>query len=242
LPKYQPTKLKGGVGENAAALSLAASPPTLMADLALRWLVTTFFGASVAAYVYILATQHGRWTRTVNHLLHLTTSAAMILMAWGLGMVLPAIGPMLFFLLAGAWFAALAAQVSPIAGDRLTNAYYAVMMVAMAWMCAVMYGSVPGQIDRSSGRVPSGSVAMDVSAMHMSAKDMSGPRGGPAWIISVDRMAAVGFAVVALYWTCRYLAERRTHQVPQAARLTQLQPLHQAVTSAGTALMFGALA
>jgi hypothetical protein len=40
---------------------------------------------------------------------------------------------------------------------------------------------------------------------------------------------------------CRYFAERRTNPVPQAAQLTRLQPLHQAITAAGSALMFGAL-
>ncbi len=77
--------------------------------------------------MYIPVTQRGRLTNTVNHLLHLTMSAAMFLMAWGVGMDLPTVGPMLFFLLAGVWFATLAARVSAIPGHRLTNTCYAVM-------------------------------------------------------------------------------------------------------------------
>ena len=78
-------------------------------------------------------------------------------------------------------------------------------------------------------------------AMHMSAHDMSRKLSGPAWITSVNRIATLEFAVLALYWACRYFAERRTNLVPQAAQPTRLQPLHQAVTAAGTALMCGAL-
>jgi Domain of unknown function (DUF5134) len=141
----------------------------------------------------------------------------------------------------GVWFASLAGRVSPNPGDRLTNAYYAVTTVAMAWMCAVMYRSLPGQIGRSSDHAPSGSLARDVSAMHMSANDMSRKLSGPAWITSVNRIATLGFAVLALFWACRYFAERRSNPVPQAAQLTRLQPRHQAVTAAGSALMFGAL-
>jgi len=51
---------------------------SLMGDLALRWIVTTLFGASIATYVYMLVAQQGRWTSTVNHLLHLVMSAAMV--------------------------------------------------------------------------------------------------------------------------------------------------------------------
>jgi Domain of unknown function (DUF5134) len=53
-------------------------------------------------HLYILVAQHDRQTSTVNHLLHLTMSVAMILMAWRVGMNLPTVGPMIFFLLADA--------------------------------------------------------------------------------------------------------------------------------------------
>ncbi|HTX93544.1 MAG TPA: hypothetical protein VME67_01130, partial [Mycobacterium sp.] len=58
---------------------------SLMGDVAMRWVVTLLFGASIAIYVYILVAQRGRWTSIVNHLLHLVMSAGMILMALGRG-------------------------------------------------------------------------------------------------------------------------------------------------------------
>lgn len=225
-----------------AARSILAMSPDLMGDLALRWIVTVLFGASIATYVYVLVAQRGRWTNTVNHLLHLAMSAAMILMAWGVGMNLPTVGPMIFFLLAGVWFARATARMSTPTSDRLANGYYAVMMAAMAWMFALMNGSLPGHIGHLSDHAQSGSLAMNMSGMEMSAHEMSQtPPPRAEWITAVNWIAALGFAVVALYWVCRYVAGRRSNPVPHAVQLARLEPLYQACTAAGTALMFGAL-
>jgi hypothetical protein len=210
----------------------------LIGDLTLRWIVTILFGVSIATYLYVVVAQHDRWTSTVNHLLHLTMSAAMILMVWRVGMNLPAVGPMIFFLLAGVWFVRVAGRVSR---DRLTNYYYAVTMAAMAWMYAVMNGSLPGQTGHSPDHALSGSLAMNMSGMEMPAQQMSGTVPGPGWISTVNWIATLGFAVVVLYWSCRFFAERRMNPVPHAAQLARLEPLYQAFTAAGTALMFGAL-
>src|SRR5262245_61658114 len=121
-----------------------------MGDVALRWMVTVLFGASIAAYAYILVAQHGRWTTTVNPLVPRVMAAAMILMAWGVGMSLPIAGPMIFFLLAGVWFACAAGRMSIATGDRLTNGYYAVMTAAMAWMYAAMNGRLQSQFGHTS--------------------------------------------------------------------------------------------
>jgi hypothetical protein len=48
----------------------------------------------------------------------------------------------------------------------------------------------------------------------------------------VNWVATLGFAVAALYWSCRWVARR------QYARA---EPLYQACTAAGTATMFFAL-
>jgi len=175
-------------------------------------------------------------------------SAAMILMAWRVGMNLPTIGPMIFFLLAVVWFVYVAGRVSSATRDRLTNYYYAVMMAAMAWMYAVMNGSLPGQTSHSPDHALSGSLAMNTSGIAMSmsgmetpAHEMSRTLPGPGWITTVNWIATLGFAVVALYWPCRYFAERRMNPLPHAAQLARLEPLYQAFTAAGTALMFGAL-
>ncbi|WP_454561528.1 hypothetical protein [Mycobacterium haemophilum] len=55
-----------------------------MSDITQRWIVTILFGMSIASITYTLVAQHGRWIRTVNHVLHLMMSAAMISMAWQL--------------------------------------------------------------------------------------------------------------------------------------------------------------
>jgi hypothetical protein len=219
----------------------------VIGDLTLLWIVTILFGVSIATYLYSIVAQHDRWTSTVNHLLHLIMSVAMILMAWRVGMDLPAVGPMTFFLLAGVWFAHVASRMSSAARDRLTNGYYAAMMAAMAWMYAVMNGNLPGQSGHSPDHALSGSLAMDASGMElnmsgmgMPAHQMSGTAAGPGWVSAVNWIATLGFAVVALYWACRCFAQRRMNPVPQAAQ-PRLEPLYQAFTAAGTALMFAAL-
>jgi hypothetical protein len=214
---------------------------SLMGDVTLRWVVTMLFGASIATYVYILVARRGRWTSTVNHLLHLVMSLAMILMAWGVGMSLPTVGPMIFFLLAGVWFAGAAGRMSTATGDRLTNGYYAVMMAAMAWMFVAMNGKLPSRLGHSSDHAQSAAAAIDMSATDVPAHEMSPAEPAAEWIVNVNTIAALGFAVVALYWACRYLAKRRVNVVPQTRRLAHFEPLYQACTAAGTALMFGAL-
>lgn len=213
----------------------------LIGDLAPRWIVTVLFGVGIATYAYILVAQHGRWTSTVNHLVHLTMSAAMILMAWRVGISVPTIGPMIVFVLAGVWFVHVAGRVSFATCDRLTNCYYAVMVAATAWMYALMNGSAPGHIGHSPNHALPGSPVMNMSGMETPAQEMSSTASGPGWISLVNWIATLGFAVVALYWPCRYFAVRRTNLVPHAARLAHLELLSQAFTAAGTAFMFGVM-
>ncbi|GAB4933641.1 DUF5134 domain-containing protein [Mycobacterium avium subsp. hominissuis] len=213
----------------------------LIGDLALRWIVSILFSVSMATYLYIVVAHHDRWPSTVNHLLHLTMLAAMIVMAWRVGMDLPTVGPTIFFLLAAVWFVRVARGMPSATRDRLTNYYYAVMMAAMAWMYAVMDGGLPGQSGHSSDHALSGSPNMNMSGMQTPAQQMSGTAPGPGWITTVNWIATLGVAVVALYWPYRYVAERRLHPMQNAALLVRLEPLYQVFTAAGTALMFGAL-
>lgn len=215
---------------------------TVIGDLALRWIITILFGAGIAAYVHILLTQKVGRASTVNHLLHLAMSAAMIVMAWGVGMNLLPAAPIAFFLLAGGWFAAAASRMSNAMAERLTNGYCAVMMAAMAWMFTVMSAGLAGQIGHSSSdHAHSAALGMDMSASEMAPHQMSPIESTGQWIAAVNWIAALGFAFAALYWACRYLGARRASPVPRQGRLARLEPLYQACTAAGTALMFGAL-
>ncbi|HTX98210.1 MAG TPA: DUF5134 domain-containing protein [Mycobacterium sp.] len=148
-------------------------------------------------------------------------------MAWRVGTDLPTFGPMIFFLAAAAWFLWVAGRGL---ADPMANHYYAAMMAAMAWMYAVMNGSMhpPGP-------------NMSTSAMDMSAHSMPLAAAGPWWMTTVNWVAAVGFAAVALYWPYRYFAERRIALAPRAAGPGRFEVLYQAFTAGGTAPMFGAL-
>lgn len=115
----------------------------MIGDLALRWAVTVLFGASLAGHLYGLAAQRERWICTVERLLHIVMCAAMVVMAWPIGMELPTLGPMVFFLAAAVWFVLVVAHVFSADADRLANGYHAVMMAAVAWLYAVMSGGPP---------------------------------------------------------------------------------------------------
>lgn len=186
---------------------------------ALRWVVTGLFGLSVAMYAYLAVAQRDRWTSRLTHLLHLTMSVAMVLMVWRVGLDLPAIGPTLFFLLAGVWFAGLAIRASSASGQRLKTCYYAAMMAAMAWMYALMSGAVPG----------------------LAPHKMASAAAGSSWVTAANWIGVVAFAAVAFYWSCRFVGGRRMNRGPTTARPVWWEPLYQASTAAGTALMFEAL-
>lgn len=198
-------------------------------DNTLRWVVTALFAVSFVAYAYFLVAQRRCWTGVVSQLLHLAMSAAMILMAWGVGMTLPTFAAAMCFLLGGAWFVGVAGHAPWAVDGRLTNYYYAVMMVAMAWMYGAMNGSLPG------GPAHSGGAAMDMSAQS-GAPAMR--HETPDWVGAVNWTAALGFAGVAIYWAYRWMARRWTDLMPRAVRLTHAQIVTQTVTAAGTALMF----
>lgn len=210
----------------------------MIGDVALRWTVTILFGVSIATYAYLLVAQRVRWASSVDHLLHLAMSGAMILMVWRVGADLPAIGPALFFLLAGVWFVYGAVRASAQAGQRLKTCYYAAMMAAMAWMYVVMSGNIPGaHLHHAS---VSASAAAEMPDMAMPSHAMSTTARGWSWITATNWIAALGFIAVAVYWSRRVFGERRMTQGPRAARLARIEPLYQAFTAAGTALMFGA--
>ncbi|OBH42249.1 DUF5134 domain-containing protein [Mycobacterium mantenii] len=207
----------------------------MIGDVPLRCAVTILFGVSITMYAYLAVAQGDRWTCRVNHLLHLAMSVAMVSMVWRVGMSLPAIGPMLFFLLAGVWFVGVAVWSSSASRQRLKTWYYAAMMAAMAWMYAVMSGGVPGIDSRSNSAV------MAMPGMQSPGRDMSPATTGLSWVAAANWLGVVGFAAVALYWAYRFVGERQLARTPTAARLARMEPVYQAFSAAGTALMFDAL-
>lgn len=211
----------------------------MIGETPLRWAVTLLFAVSVGMYAYLAVAQRDRWAGRLTHLLHLTMSVAMILMVWRVGLDLPATGPTLFFLLAGAWFVGLAVWASSASPQRLKTCYYAVMMAAMAWMYALMSGGVPGVSPHLHAQ--SGSAVMDMPGMQRPAHDMGPATNGLSWVYVVNWIGVAAFAAVALYWSYRFAGERRMNRAPTTARVVWWEPLYQTSTAAGTALMFGAL-
>jgi Domain of unknown function (DUF5134) len=206
-----------------------------LVDNLLRWTVTVLFGVSFAAYGYFLFAQHAGRTNAVNHALHLAMSAAMVLMAWGVGTSPATVAVMIGFLAAGAWFAGVAARTPWAGGERLTNCYYAAMMATMAWMYASTHGHLGGHSGHSTGRATP--AVADMQGMPAMAHETSPHPAGPEWVTAVTWIAIAGFAAVAIYWAFRSTTQRRAARIPALPRLASVQSLTQALTAAGTALM-----
>ncbi len=207
----------------------------MIADVALRWVVTVLFGLSAAECLYSLRGHRG-WVSGVGHVLHVVMSIAMLVMAWPIGMGLPTRSPMLFFAVATVWFIAIAA-VSKDPAARLGNQYHAVMMGAMAWMYAAMDSAL------LSGGASDGATASPASmpGMDMSAGASSAQPTEPQWISTINWALTIGFAVAAVYWLYRYRAKRAADPGPRTATLAHAGTLAQSFMAAGMAVMFGVM-
>jgi hypothetical protein len=222
----------------------------VIGDLALRWFVTILFVLAAAECLYALAAGNRRPATVVSQLLHVVMAVAMAVMAWPWGAALPTVAPMVFFLLATGWFVAVTAS-SLGAGHRIAGGYHALMMLAMAWMYAVMNGRLlPGQesyaADTGSAQ-PGASGHAGHAGMNMPGMDMSGTDapltdgsggGYPAYIATLNWVCTVGFAVAAVYWLYRYLAVRMDRT---AGAGVPLGCLCQSMMAAGMAIMFGVM-
>jgi len=215
-------------------------------DLALRWVVTLLFGLSAAGLVFVIASGHLWWTSMVGHVLHVVMAVAMAVMAWPEGAKLPTTGPMVFFLFAAAWFAVIALTRAEV-GHRVSNSYHSLMMLAMAWMYAVMNGQLlPGQ---SSLHHPSPMPEMNMPGMEMPGMEMSGKgrsdmhgstvdNGYPAWITAINWVITIGFALATVFWIYRYFAGRQRRDSAECED-HRLGVVCQAMMAAGMAIMFG---
>lgn len=221
----------------------------MIQDLTLRWVVTLLFVLSAAECVYAIAAGRRRWPSVVGYSLHTIMAVAMAVMAWPWGADLPTVGPMVFFLLATVWFVVIAAS-GAAAGHRIVTVYHALMMLAMAWMYAVMNGRLlPGQ-SSGSGEASSaghhaghtdmpGMPGMDMPGM--GATDTAAPSGTgyPAWIATLNWVCTVGFAIAAVFWLYRYLVARQSRSSGDTVH--HLGLLSQAMMAAGMAIMFGVM-
>ncbi|WP_445169699.1 DUF5134 domain-containing protein [Mycolicibacterium sp. Dal123E01] len=220
----------------------------MIQDLALRWFVTILFVLSAAECLSTLAGGNRRWTNVTSQLLHVVMAVAMAVMAWPWGAALPTVAPMVFFLLATGWFVGL--TVSPLgAGHRIAGAYHALMMLAMAWMYAVMNGRLlPGQATYvpDVAATPAGSGAGGHAGMNMPGMDMSGSAavadssggGYPTYIATLNWVCTLLFAVATVYWLYRYLAVRMDRSVTAEQ---SLGAMCQSMMAAGMAIMFAVM-
>ncbi|EUA44275.1 hypothetical protein I552_4047 [Mycobacterium xenopi 3993] len=103
--------------------------------------------------------------------------AGMVAMAWPVGMELPTLGPMAFFLAAAVWFVLVAAHVFSGDDGRLTNGYHANMMAAVAWLYAVMRGGPLGRRDHPPDHTMPSSPGMKMPGMDISVPTQPNPGG-----------------------------------------------------------------
>ncbi|WP_458319822.1 DUF5134 domain-containing protein [Mycolicibacterium brisbanense] len=207
----------------------------MIGDLFLRWIVTALFVVSALECGYAIMTGSRSWTHVVGHLLHFVMAVAMAVMAWPRGAALPTTGPMVFFAAATVWFAAIAVTT---AAHRAVAGYHAFMMLAMAWMYAVMNGGLlPGQTTSGHHDTHASAMAMDMPGMDMStaAEASTGP-GYPGWIDAVDWLCTVVFAAAAVWWLYRYFAARQADPTRR-----HIGAACQAMMAAGMAVMFGVM-
>jgi hypothetical protein len=199
-------------------------------DIVLRWVVIGLFTLVAIEYGVAVVTKRRPWTSVVNHALHLVMAVAMVVMAWPWGERLPATGPAVFFLLAGLSFVAMAAFAVHTKTLRVLYAYHGVMMLATAWMYAIMDSRLMPA--RSSAQPDMSMPGMDMPSMNMPASNES-----PAWFSVVGWIGLVGFAIAAAFWTYRYVLDLRRKTAPRRS----LGDLGQAMMAAGMAIFFAAM-
>ncbi|MEV5018076.1 DUF5134 domain-containing protein [Streptomyces sp. NPDC053780] len=207
----------------------------------LRWILTALFVLPTLYALWLAATPGRTLPSRVGHLLHAVMGAAMAAMAWPWGMDLPTAWQVVLFSLGAVWFAATPAFRSPVAdplGTRILVAVpHVVMMLAMAWMAAVMDGSA-----MSSGG--SGAGHHDMAGMDMAGTDalstMSLTGAGQQWTAA---SLAVVLTALGLLWLAQAFDRGRT-AAPAAPGAVVLvadeaaEPACHAAMAVGMAVMF----
>ncbi|MDH6194634.1 hypothetical protein M2272_001263 [Mycobacterium frederiksbergense] len=211
----------------------------MIADLALRWVTTVLFGLSAIECAYALTRSHGRSSAAVGHALHLVMAIAMLVMAWPRGAELPALGPMYFFLAAAVWFLA-GLLKSDTSGSRLVNGYHTAMMLAMAWMYAVMDGNVLTHPEEPIEMTGHDMHAMQAAGHHDGGTAMAMDHSAmqPPWVPAINWLLTIGFVIATTVWLYRYFAARRRSG---GSWFSDFGTLCRAMMAAGMAIMFGVM-
>jgi hypothetical protein len=204
--------------------------------------ITGVFSVGIVQCLYVLAAQLDSWRRRISTLLHLVMTVAMIVMAWSAGTQLPTNEPMVFFGIAAIWFVAWAVTGASGARQRLVDGYHAVMMTAMAWMFAVIHTGPSASHSGHSHHHDAHASGMHTSStIDASSMELSPKISEPAWVTTINWIAALGFAIATVYWLSRFVAERPPDSRSHEVQLARPELLCQACMAAGAAIMFGAM-
>ncbi len=112
----------------------------MIQGLLLRWVVTGLFALAAVECGLPIVMRRRPWTSVISHGLHFIMAVAMVVMAWPWSARLPTAGPVVFFVLAATFFVTMAVVAARTATRRALYGYHAVMMLATAWMYAIMNG------------------------------------------------------------------------------------------------------
>lgn len=182
--------------------------------------------------------------------LHVVMALGMAVMAWPAGLRVPEVPAEIFFLAAAAWFAGTAAAAAHPGVAWLKCGYHVAMMLAMAWMYAVMggqlvpAGSGPQGAHGSHGAhgsAPETSMpgthppGMDVAGKHMPGAHDSAHGAAQGWVGAGNWFWTILFAAAVAVWGNRFVSRRRETGRWRSGAVEALQ----AMMAAGMAIMFG---
>lgn len=109
--------------------------------------------------------------------------------------------------------------------------YHGLMMLATAWMYAIMN---PHLLPAGSGAQYHARPDTSMPGTDMAEMSMPASSGAPVWFGALNWLGTVGFAVAAVFWTCRYVIDRQH----DTGRLRSVGNLGQAMMAAGMTILF----